>query len=347
MKNSSLEGFSITTVIICLLLFSCNKNDISPNRKTSEINLTDDGIALYSTYDTFVKVDNIKTNQNLFRIKVKSKQIIIPTALSKKRNYIYFPLNDTVISCRDFKTKKEIWNFNCSGVIISLKNANDSIILIGIRNKGILALNMITGKKEYEINDSNSSACNSSSIHDVTSDGKLFFVPDFNCSTIIAYNLKTGKEAWRYSSKISGAIRSLLMKDFVFCGITGDPTKKEGAVLVLDKNSGQLLFEKKDQFDLIVKPIIYKNKIIYYNYNSKLNEFNPENKTITVLHKFKKDELSCGTQLFLKDGYIYFNDCKFNLNRFDLRTNENKVLDKSKSYLLEVYKKDNKIEFIY
>lgn len=338
---------SIVIVLCCVLFFSCNKKEIETNRRTAEVTIYTNDLASYVTFDTLVKVENLKTKKILFQKKINCEQLIVPTVLVKKHNYLYFPLNDSVLSCVNFKTEKEIWKYKFEDVITGLKNVNDSIILVDLRDAGVVALNIMTGKRIYEIKDSNNSRCNSPSVHNIVFDEKYFWVSDFDCGTVTAFNLKDGKEVWKYKSKINGAVRLLLTKDYVFCGITGNPMNKEGAVFLIDKKSGTLVFAKPEQFDLITKPVNYKNKVIYYGYNSKLSELDLDTKTIKVIKEFNEDELSCGNQLFLLDNTLYFDDCRFNINQLNLISSDFKVLGKSGSNLLGVYKKGKVVEFIY
>jgi outer membrane protein assembly factor BamB len=349
MRNKNLNQVISTILLASIFLVSCNENKIKNknNHKTAEVNIYSDSLALYTTFDSLIKVENIITNKNLYKLKIKNDQTTIPSLLIEKNNYLYFPFNETLLNCVNFRTKKRIWKFNCEGTITSLKNVNDSIILIGVRGYGIIALNTITGNKLYQQKDSNKSVCNSSSMYDLVFDEKLFFVSDSYCNNVTAFNFRNGKKIWGYKSKLALASRPILIKKFIFVGITGNPMKNEGKVVLLDKCSGKIIFEKNEPFDLITKPVLYKNKVIYYTYDFKLNEFDLDTKTTKVIYQFKEDEFGCGYQFFLKGDNIYFDDCKFNLNRFSLKTHKIKILGKSKSSLLGIYKNKNKIRFLY
>lgn len=334
----------IAISIVILFCFSCKKHD---KKSVIEINciskLFNDSLLVSRMDDSIISIKNIRSNKRDSFISKTSNclQPILDT-----NNNLYTLITDELFQCFNIKRKKTNWHFKSSEQINNFKLFENNLIL-NIRNYGLIVLDSKTGKSKFELKNSHSSECHSMLVNDFFVENDYLYVTDFKCSNLICFDLKSGKEVWNYKSKINGATQLLIVKDYVFCGITGDPLKKEGLIVLLDKFSGKLKFEQQEQFDLITKPIIFKNKIIYYSYNSKINEFNFENFKAKTLIELNNSGGICDGQFYLLENNIYFTDCNFEINKFDLNHNKLYKLGTASKSLTTIYKIDNKIEFVY
>src|SRR6187431_1409320 len=128
MKNNILNKAALSIIIVlCFIACDKSKEIDTNNHKTSEVTIHGDSLALYITYDSLINVENIISSKKIYQTKINNGETTIPTILIEKNNCLYFPVNETILSCVDFRTKKNKWIFKCEGTIRSLKNANNKI----------------------------------------------------------------------------------------------------------------------------------------------------------------------------------------------------------------------------
>jgi hypothetical protein len=117
--------------------------------------------------------------------------------------------------------------------------------------------------------------------------------------------------------------------------------------MLLEAKTGKLLFKQNSSFDIFMDPMVYQNKIYYQTSNSLLNVFDTEKKTIKTVFNFNKtDHIGCN-QIYQVDHSLYIQDCNYNVNKIDLKTNKRQIVDKGQKGLLGVYKINHAVKFIY
>lgn len=252
------------------LLFSCNNFSQKHNIENNCVsNIFNDCILISKNQDTIINLKNIKNNE-VYTIVSKTSNCLQP--LLDNKNILYTPISDELFQCIEIKSKKVKWSFKPPEQINNFKLFGEDLVF-SIRDYGLIILDSTTGKLKYELKTLNDSKCQSMLINDFFVENNNLYVSDFRCGDLVCFDIKTGKEIWQYKSEINGATQILLINDYIFCGVTGNPLKNEGLIVLLDKFSGIIKFKQRAKIDLITKPITFNNKIIYYSYDSKINEF--------------------------------------------------------------------------
>lgn len=340
-----MKKIAICLSVFALLLAVFCKN---PDQKEFQENncvsgLFNDSILISRNLDSLIIIKNITNNKKTSLISNTSSclQPVLDTD-----NNLYTLITNELFQCISIKRKTVKWGFRPPGQINNFKLFDNNLIL-SVGGYGLIILDPKTGKTKYEIKNYRNSECDTILTSDFFVEGYYLYVSDFRCSNLVCIDLKNGKEVWNYKSKIVGATQLLLLKDFVFCGITGNPIKKEGSIALVNRFSGEVKSEEKESFDLITKPISFKNKVIYYSYNSTINEFDIEAFKSRELIHLKDQEDICGGQLYLSGDAIYFTDCSFHVKKFNLNLNKLYTLGKAQKKLTSIYKINNKVKFIY
>ncbi|WP_193844431.1 PQQ-binding-like beta-propeller repeat protein [Flavobacterium hungaricum] len=316
-------------------------------RLNNTASIFNDSLLVCSTLSDSIVIENIRNKKIIFSKIINDDEAIRPQPVLDKNNLLYGVFSENKLSCFDIKNNVPKWTYNTEEKINVIKAVNDSLIVIGIRAFGLTVLNSQSGKPLYHLEESHSSLCNSSFIIQFTFDKEKLYVSDFQCHTVAAYDLKNGKKLWSYKSSLSGLSKLLVYKNFIFCGITGNPLKKEGKIVLLDKNNGSVLAEEDQAFDLITAPIVYQNKILYYTYTGALKEFDPEELKSKTLYQFNKENEICSTQLHLIQNDLYLEECELNIIKFNLQTKTIKKVTEKKKGLNAVYLSKNEVEFVY
>ncbi len=343
-KDKQIMKNIIVVLSSIFLLFSCSNFSQKHNIENNCVsNFFNDSILISKNQDTLINVKNIKNNE-LYTVVSKTSNCLQP--LLDNNNILYTPISDELFQCIEIKNKKVKWSFKPPEQINNFKLFGDDLVF-SIRDYGLIILNSTTGKLKYELKKSNESKCHSMLINDFFIENNNLYVSDFRCSNLVCFDINTGKEIWQYRSKIVGATQILLINDYLFCGITGNPLKNEGLVVLLDKFSGVIKFKKNEKIDLITKPVIFKNKIIYYSYDSKINEFDIDKFKIKNLISFDDSDAICDGQIYLLDDNIYFTDCNFEINRFNFNKNKLDKIGKAPKSLTSVYNINNEVKFVY
>lgn len=131
----------------------------------------------------------------------------------------------------------------------------------------------------------------------------------------------------------------------LFCGITGNPLKEEGKIVLLNKENGEILFERNELFDLIVKPVKYLNYIFFVTYDKKIKKLDLVTKKVTHLIDLGDLGRICDNQLYLQGSKIYFSNCDNNIYEYDIKKSKLIFVKKSKRRLLNVFEVNNVLYF--
>lgn len=344
MKNYT---YLVKSMLFGYLIFfiSCNrqKNIEGTSPYTCVAKIYNDSLLVYSSLDSIIHVKNIKNKKQIYKEKVSANYCLQPVL--NNSNLFFIRPNDKFV-CVDIISKKTKWTYYNKGLINNFDIVNNKVIL-SIRDIGLISLDINTGKQLYEIRDVITSNFQSSIIYNFVHDEDNIYVSDFQSNTITAFAISNGIKKWKYKSEMRGLSKVTITKDWIFGGITGNSIKNEGKIFLLDKKTGNVIFEENKAFDLIVDPIIVGDKILYYTYDFKLNEFNLSNRNSKVIYNFNEKSSICGGQFFLLGNYIYVVDCNFMLRRLDLRTYKIINLRKVPKNINEVFYNNKSIEFVY
>lgn len=328
-------------------ILSCHKKNEPKIRLNNTAAIFNDSLLVFNTLKDSVVIENINNKKILFSKKINDTEAIRPQPVLDKNNRLFGVFSEDKLSCIDIKTNTAKWTYVTNQKINIIKSVNDTLIIIGIRDFGLTALNSKTGKPVYHLEESHSSVCNSSFIIEFTFDKEKLYVSDFQCNTISSYNLNNGKKIWSFKSSLEGLSRLLIYNNYIFCGITGNPIENEGKIILLDKKTGTVLAEENQTFDLIANTIVYKNNILYYTYNGALKEFDLEERKSKTFYQFNKENRLCDSQLHLIQNDLYFEDCQFNVVRFNLLNKTSKKIEQKPKGLNEVYLSNNEVKFVY
>ena len=142
--------------------------------------------------------------------------------------------------------------------------------------------------------------------------------------------------------------RLLLIDEFVFCGLTGNINKSDGKILLIDKNTGKIIFEKNELFDLMTEPITYNSKIYYVTYDDKIKVFDLINKSVNTIVSLSEINNICDNQIFLLDGKLYFSNCNYDVYEYDINKKSIKMIKKEADNRLKyVFKAKESIKFVF
>ena len=340
----------LIAIVVLVSFYSCAKeHKISTKIKLNKIaKVFNDSLLVCSTLNDSVVIENIKNGKIIFSKKINDIEAIRPQPVLSKNNYLYAVFFENKLSCIDIKTNTVKWNYVANEKINVIKSVNDSIVIIGIRDFGLVALNSRTGKIIYKLSDNEASNCPTTFVLDFVYDDKNIYVSDFQCNTITAFNLSNGEKKWSYGFDNYGPCKAIIYGDLIFCGTTGQPNNNQGRIFMLNKNTGRLVFEDTtNQFDITTIPILYKDKVIYSTYDGKLVIFDLKNTKSELLSDFSAINGLCGGQLHLINNYIYLDVCGNDIYGIDLKTKTFNRIGKVRKGLNEVYLYRNQVRFVY
>ncbi|MEI7487943.1 MAG: hypothetical protein WCJ72_11140, partial [Chryseobacterium sp.] len=142
-----------------------------------------------------IKIEDLKTNKVIFSIKIKEGCF---TESKTHHGKLYFPDSDNIFTCIDYKSNKVIWKLPLDDwKIREFQFVKDDIIIASIDSYGLIAINSRTGKVIYQLLLRYDDDC----IVDfaprpIGFDENYFYVTDFNCNSISAYEISSGKNIW-------------------------------------------------------------------------------------------------------------------------------------------------------
>jgi|GEM_PF-2326043 len=339
----------ILSLLFLLSLFSC---------KESETNYTDRRHALIANIDAkenlltysysndndyAIKIEDLKTNKTIFSTKITDNCFTEPKIHQDK---LYFPESNQTFICLDYKTKKIIWKLPTKGRIREFQFVKDDLIIASIDLYGLVAINSDTGKVMYELLLHSNKNCQiDNAPYPIGFDEKYLYVANFNCTSLSTYEIYSGKNIWSKKENPTALSNFIVAGEYLFIG--SNESDKKSKIMLLEAKTGKLLFKQNSSFDIFMDPMVYQNKIYYQTSNSLLNVFDTEKKTIKTVFNFNKtDHIGCN-QIYQVDHSLYIQDCNYNVNKIDLKTNKRQIVDKGQKGLLGVYKINHVVKFIY
>ncbi|TAE62247.1 MAG: hypothetical protein EAY77_07805 [Flavobacteriia bacterium] len=313
------------------------------NAFTLNVNMKS-GVLAFSTWNDSsfgIKVVDIKTDSILFSKEIKQNCFTKPKIFDDK---LCFPESNEVLCCYNFKKNLLLWELKTKGRVRELEFIKGNVLLLSIDEYGVIAVNPNSGKIIYELLLNKNNCLVDLAPTNINYDDEFFYLTDFNCNSISAYEIGTGVLKWS-NNEISGLSNSLIVKDYIFLGTNNN--YETGQINLFELKSGKKIFTSNIQFESMMNPVLFEDKIYFYTYDSKLYEFNSTTKKINLIYQFSKDNDISGSQIFILDNFLYIQDVSYNLNRINLNNFEKMILQKDKKGLLGIYKIDNKVKFIY
>ncbi len=332
-----------------MFLFSCKETNINHHLERHALIANIDpknNFLIYSYWkdtDYAIKIEDLKTDKILYSFKIKDNSFTEPKIHNNK---ICFPESNESFICMDYKRNIILWKIQTKGRVREFQYVNDDMIIASIDSYGIVAINSNSGKVMYELllhADQNCSIDNAP--RPITYDDNHFYLADFNCNSVAAYDILSGKKVWSVNRNSAALSNLIVAGKYIFVG--SNDNYKTGEIILLEAKTGKLVYQHESKFEIMCNPIHYKNKIYYYTYDSRLNEFDIENRTSKIIYSFSKEDDISGSQIYPLDNFLYFQDLSFNLNRIDLSTLKKEFIEKSPKGLLGVYKIKNEIKFVY
>lgn len=336
-------------LLFLLFLFSCKepefKNFIDRRHALIANINTKENLLTYSYWkddDYAIKVEDLKTNKTIFSTKITDNCFTEPRIHNDK---LYYPESSDTFVCLDYKTKKNIWKLPIKGRIREFQFAKDDLIIASIEVYGLVAINSNTGKIMYELLLHSDKDCVvDAAPRPIDFDENYFYVTNFNCTSISAYEISSGKNIWNRKENPTPLSNFIVAGKYIFMGNSESDEKNE--IILLEAKTGKLLFKQNVSVNTFVDPVAYQNKVYYQTNEYLLNEFDTEKKTIKTIFNFNKDHIGCN-QIFPLNYALYIQDCNYNVNKIDLKTNKRQIVDKGEKGLLGVYKINNDVKFIY
>jgi len=338
-------------IFILLLLFSCKKEigkemvkeTIVPNTvsiKGSKIT--------YYTYDKNLYVKDIDEGEIEYSKKVEEVFVFKPILINEKTLITAFDGN--TLGCINIDNGNVKWEYTFESKIMDIKYFNNKVLIVNIKDYGIVALD-IKGKLIYNIlYDYNICFAPDTSPYSVFSSEEMLFVSSLNCKTVTAYNINSGELIWSFKKNFSVLSDVFYFNNKVFVAINN--YYKEGKLLVLNSNSGKILYEKGCNIETRLKPVLYKEKLYYYTFfgsrqYSSIIEFNTNNFEKKIIYKMTKDNDISGRQIYKLNDNIFFNDNKLNIIKLSLNDyNFNIVREDVTNFNGVTYLKNDELFFI-
>jgi len=315
-------------------------------------NVMDNKLA-YSTWDKKVIVEDVEKKDTLFVQKTKDLCYITPKI---KVSYVFFKSADDEFMCFNTKNNELQWKITTDNIPNDFVILNNSIGLLNIKQKGIVGVNIENGKKEYLLKYEYDKECLSPDVspYPIVYDEQSFYVSNWQCKTIRAFNINNGQELWNKNLS-RGASKSILYKDKIFVGI--DEYYKGGKIYILDSNNGNVLSIQSDVHILLRRtPVLWKDKVIFYDYyKNSLEEYDFETNKINTIKQYHKSHGKTEKrsneitgQLFLVNDFLYYQNNQFNIMKFDLNAKKETIIAKSnKGGISTVYIDENGKESIF
>lgn len=331
---------------LLIILLSCQESKANSyedrNMIAGTLSITDLYL-IYSTWDSYIVVENKLDNKLLYKIKIKDKCYAKPMI---KGDNLYFPISDKQFSNYNLKTKKIDWTCEIGGICRSFNLLND-VFIVNEKNYGISGIDIFTGKKTFELGYVYNDKCSIPDLspYYITSNDKYFYVCNWLCKTITAFD-STGKEIWSkiFGSAVSNAVA---VKNYIFLGI--DNKYEGGKIFLLNSETGDILFEQDNKFQVRFNPIQYNDNIYFYSYDNKLNKFDVNKRNNRVIFSFDNTNSPGGDQMFLLENDLYYSAGNpMFIYRFSLMNDELEKKQPAVKSMYGVFKtSDNKVEFVY
>lgn len=327
-------------MVVVLLLFY-KFFQVEPKTTISNFNKVDNYIC-YVVEDTILVVKDLN-NEKVLEKKLSNSFTYKPLIFNDK---IFFSESNDIISCWDLKTKMVLWKQKTTNSVKAIIKLNEKTILINIKNYGFIVLNSERGEILYQIL-RNQKDCHSPDLspYPVVVDNNTFYISNWNCNSISSFNILDGKLLW--SKKLEdGIYTALLHEDYIFLGFNN--SYENGGTYLVEKKTGTVVLKKQLLFEERLTPVIKNNKVFFYTYDKKLNEFDFTTRKDKVISQFTSSDDISGGQIYLIDNSVYFQDSNFDLFKFDLLNYKKELIGKSNfGGIEEVYKKNNHVVLIF
>lgn len=338
----------LIVIVICVLVSCTEKNKKLVQKSNRDIVYfsLNDSLLTYSTYDTKeVIVENIYNKKIIFKKKLFDICYIKPVL---KKNRLYFPNSDYEFLCLNFKQNKILWKIETKDRVSNAQFINDDILILNINNYGFIAINSRNGKRIYDVKYEYSDNCSNPDVspYPIVSDTLNFYLSHWMCNAVSVYRISNGKEVWNKKLNKGTAV-SVIVGDFLFVGMNN--FYKSGNIYLLHRKTGDIVYETDSDFEDRMVPLLKDHKIYYYTFDAKLNEFDVDKRKTKVIYEFNTENDTNGTNMYLLDDYIYFQDRNYILNRFNLNTYKKEIIGEYRErFVSGVYKnRFGKVQFLY
>ncbi|WP_294240899.1 PQQ-binding-like beta-propeller repeat protein [uncultured Chryseobacterium sp.] len=335
-----------------LLLFSCKKTEYHDGKNryatVATINSKDSLLAYSytkgSNYE--IKLEDLRTYKTIYSKKISNNCFTEPRTQNGK---LYFPESDHLFTGVDYKTGKISWKLPPPGRIREFQIVNNHIIIASIDLYGIMAIHAHTGKILYELPLHSDKNCQVDFAPcPIGFDETYFYVSNFNCSLISAYEISSGKKVWSKTESASALSNFTVAGKYIFLGYNlHNNDNLSGEIMLLEAHTGKLLYRQFALFDIFTDPVPYGNKMYYHTYDYRLQELDVENKTERTLFTFEKSNDFGGNQIYRQDHFLFLQDIQYNILKIDLHTFKKEIFEKGNKGMLGVYKLKDKINLIY
>lgn len=326
--------------ILSCMMISCSKynKEIKINNRDIVYCSLYDSILAYSTFNSKeVIVENILSNKIQFKRNLKDICYLKPIIRDSK---IYFPVSDEEFICHDLKSKKTLWKIKTSNKLCNIQILNNENLIINIKGIGFRIINIKTGKEEYQLDYVYDKNCllPDSSPYQIVSDKNYFYISSWMCNAITKYRISNGEQIWKLKLEEATSVVSVLYKDKLFVG--SNYSYESGFIRVIDAKTGKIDYQEKSNFEPRIQPLLKGDRIIYYTFDSALNEFNINNMSSKKIFKLSEFNDFSGAEMYLLDNEIFFQSPNYSIiYQFDLKTNKIKKIGKYEERMISgIYK---------
>lgn len=292
--------------------------------------------------DYAVKLEDLQSNKILYSTKIQDNCFTEPRVSNGK---LYFPESNYIFTCVDYHTKRIIWKLPTKGKIREFQIVKDDIIIASIDTYGIIAIHKDTGKILYERLLYPADCIVDLAPRPIGFNKNYFYTANFNCAALSAYEISTGRKVWNKKENPAALSNFSVAGKYIFLGSEADD--KNGEIMLLEAQTGKIIFRQKSSFNIFIDPVFYQNKVYYHTRESQLKEFDIDKKTIQTIFQFNTYEDIGGTQMYQLDHFLFYQDLNYNIIKIDLNTFKKEIADKGEKGLLGVYKVNNETKFVY
>lgn len=323
-------------------LTACKQPNNSQSRNIVLNTLTvKENTLIYTTWDKEVVVEDLAGQLAFFRRNLSDVCYSKPVL---EKGKLYFAQSTSEITCVDIVNGKTVWQNKVPNRCTAMYYSN-GVILLDIKHYGFIGINSSNGKIVYRILFKYGNDCliPDLSPYRIAVLNDNFFVNNWDCSMITAYNIRTGKKLWS-KNEMNGQSNLAVSEKGLFVG--NNDAYKDGAIFIIDKDGKEILFSMKTNFEQNFNPIIVDNKVFYYCYDLSLHAFDLKRSQDSLALKFVKENSPAGHQMYLADRKLFYNNDK-SVYEYDILKHTLTKIGNTEKDLCGVIKKDGKIKFLY
>ena len=320
MKVNSLILYILVLLIVLPSCFHPKENEniivLRDNYISRTVSL-DKNLLLYGTRDTLIEVKNMETQEIIYSDKIGEQGNAKPVI---KGQLIYYPRSRRFFVCKNIKTMQTVWMKPIEGRCSEFKFMDDSTIIASIKGYGMMVFNARTGDKIFDIRyDAVGTSGGDNSPWPLVFDDSSIYASNFNKDLITCFDRFTGQIKW--SNRSDGyAGQPLLLGESLFLGV--NEFYKGGMVYLFNKRSGKIELNYECNFDERVSPLKHQKQVLFYAYDGRIMKFDVETHAFKELIKLKKKRRVTSTEFGFIDNCLYFEDCDFNVIKFDITKRE-------------------------